>query len=77
MLEIVKIWEEFLQQKVSLVCFKEGSDEIVGLNLCAISSEGDPEIQVVIHVILFRAQQRKKLFSYDRHPISTQELLIV
>lgn len=53
-LHLVKMWEDIVQQKVSLVCFKEGCDEIVGLNLCAISSKEDPEIQFErVHIMQF------------------------
>lgn len=42
----MEMWEEVLQQNVSLVCFKEGCDEIVGLNICTVNSLGDPELHL-------------------------------
>lgn len=32
--EIATSWREILEQKLVIVCFREGSDEIVGLNFC-------------------------------------------
>lgn len=34
--EMQGIWRFLLEQRISLVCFKEGSDEIVGLNLLSV-----------------------------------------
>lgn len=46
MLRLMEVWKDVLQQNVSLVCFKEGSDEIVGLNICSVSSLGDPDLHM-------------------------------
>lgn len=31
------IWRSFLEQQITLVCFKEGSNEIIGLNILGIN----------------------------------------
>ncbi|XP_055684399.1 uncharacterized protein LOC129790736 [Lutzomyia longipalpis] len=36
-------WRAILQDKISLVCFKEGSDEIVGVNVLKLCSKGVEE----------------------------------
>lgn len=36
-----RIWRCAMQQKVSLVCFHEGSDEIVGLSLLIVNTKND------------------------------------
>jgi hypothetical protein len=33
------IWRDLINKKVSLVCFREGSDEIVGLNVLHIDTK--------------------------------------
>lgn len=34
--EMQEIWRMLLKQKIAVVCFKEGSEEIVGLNLLSV-----------------------------------------
>lgn len=34
-------WKEIIAQKTALVCFKEGSDEIVGLSFTFVISKSD------------------------------------
>lgn len=36
-----KLWTPAIAQRMALVCFKEGSNEIVGTNVIFISSKGD------------------------------------
>lgn len=35
------IWKSMIAQKTPLVCFKSGSDEIVGLNMIFVSNKDD------------------------------------
>ena len=44
-IEISRIWREHLTQNVSVVCFKEGNDEIVAVNVLGVkaNSEDDDE----------------------------------
>lgn len=44
---IREMWRELVQQRMALVCFQEGSDEIVGLNMTYVSSKDDKEEHVV------------------------------
>lgn len=37
----VRIWEHIVKQRMTNVCFKNGSDEIVGLNFNFVSSKDD------------------------------------
>lgn len=37
-----RIWRIALQQRMTLVCFREGSDEIVGLNVLVVNTKNDP-----------------------------------
>ncbi len=37
----VRIWKDILQQRMVHVCFKDGSEEIVGLNFNYVSSKDD------------------------------------
>lgn len=34
-------WRPMIEQKVPLVCFKEGSDEIVGINMLFVKTKDD------------------------------------
>lgn len=38
---LVLMWESVMKQKMALVCFKKGSDEIAGLNINFIESKGE------------------------------------
>ncbi|KAG4073891.1 hypothetical protein HA402_014096 [Bradysia odoriphaga] len=40
----VGIWKNILQQRITHVCFKEGSSEIVGLNFNYVASRNDPPL---------------------------------
>jgi hypothetical protein len=37
--EMIGNWENMLQQGISLVCYKEGSDEIIAVNVLGVVSE--------------------------------------
>ncbi|XP_062533696.1 uncharacterized protein LOC134202697 [Armigeres subalbatus] len=37
--EIVQLWKDMLSERLSLVCFREGSDEIVGVNVLGVASK--------------------------------------
>ncbi|XP_055586110.1 uncharacterized protein LOC129738831 [Uranotaenia lowii] len=39
--EFSEMWKNIIQQKLPVVCFREGSDEIVGLNMLCIVSKAD------------------------------------
>ncbi|XP_035781612.1 uncharacterized protein LOC118460950 [Anopheles albimanus] len=41
--EIAALWREFVQFRLVLVCFKEGSEEIAGMNMLFVSSANDPD----------------------------------
>lgn len=41
--EIHYLWRLMLKQKIVLVCFKEGSDEIVGMNMVGITTKEEKE----------------------------------
>lgn len=38
---VVQLWREMLKLKLSVVCFREGSPEIVGLNVLGVASKED------------------------------------
>lgn len=40
---IREVWRELVQNRMALVCFKEGSNEIVGLNMTYVASKDDKE----------------------------------
>lgn len=46
--EIQGLWKLMMEQKLSLVCFKEGSDEIIGINILgmALKEEQDDECKL-------------------------------
>ncbi|KAG5680487.1 hypothetical protein PVAND_009995 [Polypedilum vanderplanki] len=37
--EIFESWKEILQQKISIVCYEENSNEIIGLNFLSVITE--------------------------------------
>lgn len=39
--DYVRMWRTAMEQKMTLVCFKEGSDEIIGFNITYVSSKND------------------------------------
>lgn len=41
--DIREVWRELVKQKVAIVCFREGSDEIVGLNMTYIACKDDKD----------------------------------
>uniref|UniRef100_A0A182QBT5 N-acetyltransferase domain-containing protein n=1 Tax=Anopheles farauti TaxID=69004 RepID=A0A182QBT5_9DIPT len=41
--EIADLWREFVKLRLVLVCFKEGSDEIAGMNMLYVSEKDDKE----------------------------------
>lgn len=41
------MWRELVQHRMALVCFQEGSDEIVGLNMTYVSCKDDKQESVV------------------------------
>lgn len=47
-IEIRKLFKIVLQQKMVVACFKEGSDEFVGLNMLAIVTKEDQKVKYVV-----------------------------
>ncbi|XP_062564978.1 arylalkylamine N-acetyltransferase-like 2 [Armigeres subalbatus] len=41
--EVVRLWKVMLPERLSLVCFREGSDEIVGVNVLGVASKSDED----------------------------------
>uniref|UniRef100_A0A182K8G5 N-acetyltransferase domain-containing protein n=1 Tax=Anopheles christyi TaxID=43041 RepID=A0A182K8G5_9DIPT len=41
--EITDLWREFVKLKLVLVCFKEGTEEIAGMNMLYVSQQSDKE----------------------------------
>lgn len=39
--EIRDVWRELVQHRVALICFREGSDEIAGINMTYVSNKDD------------------------------------
>lgn len=46
--EVCDFWKLMIQQKIVLACFKEGSDEIIGLNIVAIILKEEKEEKIVL-----------------------------
>lgn len=42
--EMVDYLRDLLQQKISLVCYKEGSDEIVAVNILGVMTEAENNV---------------------------------
>lgn len=57
-------WRNHFKSKTTLVCFKEGSDEIVGVNLTAIVLEEDKDkpIEVKIQIYKYGIESLKIIF---------------
>lgn len=43
--DYIRIWSTIIEQKVPLVCYKAGSDEIIGVNMNFVMSKGDHFIE--------------------------------
>jgi hypothetical protein len=43
MKEMTENWRNMLNQKVSLVCYKEGSDEIIAVNVLGVVTEAEAD----------------------------------
>lgn len=64
--EIKIIWQAVLSQRLSLVCYKEGSDEVVGCNFLCVKRKSDPvekiqlkskNLQLIIDGMTYAADQ--------------------
>ncbi|XP_058454588.1 uncharacterized protein LOC131432368 [Malaya genurostris] len=44
--EFAELWRSIAAQRCAVVCFREGSDEIVGLNMLTVVSKNDPKEQM-------------------------------
>lgn len=57
--EFVTLWRGALKQKIAVACFREGSDELVGLNLLCVMTEQDqknlPEPKSMPFITVFSA----------------------
>lgn len=53
------LWRSLLKQHIALVCFKEGSDEIIGLNLVGIVLKEEKDEKYL--VCLMSINQKKVL----------------
>lgn len=42
------IWKEMAQEKLSIACFKTGSDELVAVNFLLIKSKDDPKEEMKV-----------------------------
>lgn len=40
----IRLWKVIVKQRMTQVCFKEGSQEIVGLSMSYVSSKDDPSV---------------------------------
>ncbi|XP_070508724.1 uncharacterized protein [Chironomus tepperi] len=61
-IEISRIWREQLGQNVSIVCFKEGNDEIVAVNILGVKSISNDDDEGY-------EDEDKKITSQDLHDI--------
>lgn len=45
--DLERLWRTSMEQKTTLVCFREGSDEIVGMNMMLFCLKDDPYMQQI------------------------------
>ncbi|XP_055585458.1 uncharacterized protein LOC129738299 isoform X2 [Uranotaenia lowii] len=71
--EIRDVWRELVKQRMALVCFREGADDIVGMNVTYVScvddakdykSKGD-RWQDVVDAVLYITEQSKVFERFD------------
>lgn len=55
---LYEIWKEMVKQRVSLACFRENSNEMVGCNILYVSEKGVEEN----YDVKFKIKLTKKLF---------------
>lgn len=48
-----RLWRAAMNQKTTLVCFREGSDEIVGLNVLVIHTKEDTFLAELTQQVLY------------------------
>ena len=60
MKEMTDNWKNMLEQKVSLVCYKEGSDEIVAVNVLGVVTEAEFDVP---HTVRSRTLSRNILLT--------------
>lgn len=51
--EMQELWGITLEQKVALVCFKEGSKEIVGLNMLSVALKEEESETYLVSTFFF------------------------
>lgn len=51
--DYIRLWRVALVQKTTLVCFREGSDEIVGLNVLTVNTKDDTFLTEIAHQVLY------------------------
>lgn len=47
--EMTHAWRKVLEERVSLVCYKEGSTEIVSVNILHVSTIKEPSFEVITY----------------------------
>lgn len=52
--DYVRGWKTILAQKMHLVCYKEGSDEIVGLNWNFVVHKDDQYVEKLFNQVSFK-----------------------
>ncbi|XP_058456531.1 uncharacterized protein LOC131433925 [Malaya genurostris] len=72
--EISSVWRSVAQQRCVIVCFREGHDEIVGINVLTVVSKDDPElfskfksagVQAFVDCTVYMTQQANL---FERYP---------
>ncbi|XP_055551330.1 uncharacterized protein LOC129733829 [Wyeomyia smithii] len=66
--DIYALWREVVKQRLALVCFREGSDEIVGLNMTYASCKDDKH-DSVIHGPRWRDVHDAVMYMTDRSKV--------
>lgn len=60
--DFLMLWKIMIKQKMALVCFKEGSDEIIGLNMNFVESKDEQFMEKCYQ------QVKKMCFTFRRQP---------
>lgn len=71
--DYLRMWRRALQQKTSLVCFREGSDEIVGLNVLVVNTKNDAFIDEVVQQVIFVFSFVESSAAHEKIHISEQK----
>lgn len=49
--DIKIVWKNVLSQKLSLICYKDGSDEVVGCNFLCLKKQSDSEEKIIVCIL--------------------------